>query len=208
MTEAAQNQAGTPAPEAQDANTGNEQQGTGVDQKTVNKLVGSARTEARDAYVNDLLEKTGAESIDDLLSAHTEYKSLQEKNQTEADKAEQKRVKAEERAQAAEQRYTSTLQTYAVRDALRDAQVNPERLNAAMRLADLSGLEIDKDGKIDPDAITAVVTAVQEESPEWFGAQQRQVVNAPDTGGTGLKANTSDPDLQHGQWLASLLNGS
>ena len=160
------------------------------------------KAEGQQKAINDLLEKTGAESIDDVLSAYSEYQGIQEAVTTEADRERTAREKAEAKAQAAEDRYTGTLKTYALRDALRDAGINPERLKGAMRLADTDALEIDSEGNVS--GLEDVIEAVKEEAPEFFGEglNQRQRVNAPETNGQ-LRVTHSDPMKG---WADDLLN--
>lgn len=198
MTEAPQQTA--PATESTEA----PQESKGFTQEDVNKIAGNRAKEARQAAINDLLEKTGAESIDDVLSAYEEYQGIQEAVTTEADRANQRAEKLEARAKTAEERYTNTLREFALRDSLRDSGINPERLKGALRLADMSSLEVDSEGNVS--GLEEVVEAVRTESPEWFGEQKTRV-NAPQTNGTGIQrpgTNGQDPDKAHAEWLAGL----
>ena len=74
----------------------------------------------------------------------------------------------------------------------------------------MSSLEVDSEGNVS--GLEEVVEAVRSESPEWFGdSSARPRVNAPQTNGTGVQkpgVNGTDPQVVHGQWLASLLNGT
>jgi hypothetical protein len=123
MTEAQ----GQPTPEAQATQA--EQTGErAFTQADIKKIAANEKREGKQSAISELLEKTGAESIDDVLSAYTEHQSRREAEETAADKAEKAKTKAEERASAAEERYTNTLREFALRDSLRDAGINPERL--------------------------------------------------------------------------------
>jgi hypothetical protein len=75
---------------------------------------------------------------------------------------------------------------------LTEAEVNPQRLNAALRLADSDALEVDDDGQVTPASLQAVIAAVKEESPEWFGSQRRSV------GGNGSNPPTEPPNANPG----------
>ena len=198
MTEAQQVQ-GQPTPEVNVT-----QEAQGFTQEDVNKIVGSRAKEARQAAINDLLEKTGAESIDDVLAAYTEYSEIQEAVTTEADRAEKAREKAEAKAKQAEERYTSTLREYALRDALRDSGINPGRIPQALKIADSQALEIDADGNVS--GVEDVVEAVKEASPEWFGTtEDRRPVRSPDA--TRQHAPRNDTyEGQMGGFLSQLLN--
>lgn len=145
----------------------------------------SGTTAGRQAAIEDVLSKTGAESIDDVLSAYTEYKGIQEATESEADRANQRAERLEKRAKTAEQRYTTTLREYALREALRDEGINASRIPLALKVADLESVTVDNDGNVGD--ITAVVEAVKEASPEWFGEGSRPRVDAPQTRGTGVE---------------------
>lgn len=174
-------------------------------QKDLNKVAGQRAKEAEQRAINRILEQTGAESIDDVLSGFSEYQGIQEAVTTEADRANEKAERLEKRAKAAEERYTSTLRDYALRDALRDAGINPERLKGAMRLADASALQVDKDGNVS--GIEDVVEAVREEAPEFFGTSERPRINAPQTIGTGVAtpASSTDPEAAWQKQLMGIL---
>ena len=177
-------------------------------QADIKKIAANEKREGKQSAINDLLERTGAESIDDVLTAFTEYQGIQEARSTEADRANAKAEKLEARAKAAEERYTSTLRDFALRDSLRDAGINPERIKGAMRLADASALEVDADGNVS--GLDEVVEAVRDEAPEFFGATERPRVNAPQTNGTGVStpASNTDPQQSYADWLLGVLQQS
>jgi hypothetical protein len=175
-------------------------------QADLKKIAANEKREGKTSAINELLEKTGAESVDEILSAYSEYSEIQEAVTTEADRANARAEKLEAKAKAAEERYTNTLREFALRDSLRDAGINPERLRGAMRLADLSALEVDGEGNVS--GLDEVVEAVKEEAPEFFGDSQgsRPRVNAPQTTGTGVtRPNGQTPEEAHANWLVNLL---
>jgi hypothetical protein len=174
-------------------------------QADLKKIAANEKREGKTSAINELLEKTGAESVDEILSAYSEYSEIQEAVTTEADRANARAEKLEAKAKAAEERYTNTLREFALRDSLRDAGINPERLRGAMRLADLSALEVDGEGNVS--GLEDVVEAVKEDSPEWFGSTERPRINAPQTNGitTPSSSNAQTPEEAHAQWLVSLL---
>jgi hypothetical protein len=164
------------------------------------------KKQGRTARDSELLETTGAESIDDILSAYQEYQGIQEAVTTEADRANERAERLEKRAKSAEERYTNTLREFALRDSLRDANINPERLKGAMRLADMSALQVDKDGNVS--GLEEVIEAVKEEAPEFFQSQDRLRVNAPQTTGTGVsRPGGQTPEERHAQSLLNHLIG-
>jgi hypothetical protein len=199
MTEAQ----GQPTPDAAPSQEG--QQERAFTQADIKKIAANEKREGKQSAISELLEKTGAESIDDVLTAYTEHQSRREADESAAEKAEKAKTKAEERASAAEERYTTTLREFALRDSLRDAGINPERLKGAMRLADTSSLEVDAEGNVT--GLDEVVEAVREEAPEFFGATERPRVNAPQTNGTGVQtpASNTDPQQSYADWLLGVL---
>jgi hypothetical protein len=176
MTEQAQGQS---APESAPSDAGEQRNGGGFTQEDVNKIAGTRAKEAKQAALNDLLQKAGAESVDQLLTAYNDYQAVQEATQTEADRERKSREKAEAKAAEAQSRYTNTLRQYAFRDALRDSGINPERIPGALRLADLDALEVDESGSVA--GIEDAVAAVREASPEWFADTQepRRTITSP-----------------------------
>ena len=67
---------------------------------------------------------------------------------------------------------------YALRDSLRDAGINGERISLALRVADTNSLSVTDEGRIE--GLEDVVNALQEASPEWFGNGQRTRLVSPD----------------------------
>lgn len=151
-------------------------------QADLNKIAANEKRDGKQAAISELLKQTGAESIDDVLSAYTEYKGIQEAVETEADKAKKAHKKAEDRAKTAEEKYTTTVREFALRDALRDAGINSARLPLALKVADMSTLDVSEDGVA---GVEDAVEALKEASPEWF-EESRQRVNAPQTSGEGM----------------------
>ena len=212
MTEAAQAQ-GQAAPEGQQ--TQGEGQAEATEERTftqadLKKIAANEKREGKNSAISELLEKArevnpDIESIDDVLAGYSEYAGIQEAVTTEADRANERAERLEKRAKSAEERYTNTLREFALRDSLRDAGINPERLKGAMRLADTSALEVDREGNVS--GLEEVVEAVREEAPEFFGSTERQRVSAPQTNGTGVStpANQTDAQTSYANWLAGIL---
>jgi hypothetical protein len=168
MTEAPQGQ-GQAAPEAPAEGASQPPEGY-VPQASVTKIAANEKREGKKARDSELLQQTGYESVEDMLKAATEYRNFQEQQKTEADKAAEKAERAEAARQAAEERYTTTLQTYALRDALRDRGVPSDRLDDALALAKRGKLEVDEDGNIT--GVGDVVEELLEPRPWLLEAQQ------------------------------------
>lgn len=129
---------------------------------------GSGTTEARRAQA----EKLGVpiDGLDDELDRLAEIRRNQ---QSEADREREARETAEnERSTAARERdeayaqIAQLTQEKVMRDALSEANLQPNRLKAALRIADTDLLDVDDDGNVS--GIEEVVSAVKEQVPEWF----------------------------------------
>ncbi len=178
-------------------------------QADLNKIAANEKREGRTSFESEILERTGAESIDDVFTAYTEYQGIQEAVTTEADRANSRAERLETRAKTAEERYTNTLREFALRDSLRDRGVPSDRLNDALALAQRDTLEIGKDGSVA--GVEEAVEALLEPRP-WLleGEQQRQRVNAPQTAplitSPGQANGAPDTTQQHANFLANLLS--
>ena len=209
MTEAAQQGQGIPAPEGTQMQGEGQQQGQAertFTQADLKKIAANEKREGKQSAIKELLEQTGAESLDDVLSAWTEYQGIQEAVTSETDRLSTDLEKAKGQLKAEREARATDKKTYALEGALRDTGINPERLRSAMRLADLSAIDVDKEGNVS--GIESVVEAVQEEAPEWFGAsaEGRSRVNAPQTAGTTVdRPSGQTPEEIQANWLMGFL---
>lgn len=175
-------------------------------QADLKKIAANEKREGKKAAEAAFLERAnqyGVESTDDVFSILESYHMTEQEMETAADKAEKAKAKAEAKAQAAEDRYTNTLREYALRDALRDSGINPERLRGAMRLADMSTLDVDREGNVG--GLDEVVAAVKEEAPEFFGDGSRPRVSAPDAGSNQRSSGTGNVQEDMGRSLLGWL---
>jgi hypothetical protein len=193
MAEAPQGQ-GQPAPEGQPQGQpqGQPEVPEGyVPQARVNSIAAKEKGEGRTAAMNELLEKArevnpDVESVDDVLAAYSEYQGIQEAVTTEADRERTRAEREAAKAKESDGLYVSTLREFALRDALRDAGINSERLPLALKIADMDSLEVDRKTR-SVTGVEDVVKAIGDASPEWFGEQVKPRVNAPQTTGTGVQ---------------------
>jgi hypothetical protein len=149
--------------------------------KDVDKLKGSARKEGRNSgrteREQEILEATGAGSVDDVLEAYNAWKVIEEESAGEAEKERNTRTKVEKERDTLKEELDSAYafiaemkQESALRAGLSEAGVRPERLKVALRIADQDSLEVNDDGEVT--GIQEVVKAVQKEAPELFGTHQ------------------------------------
>lgn len=158
----------------------------------VDKLKGTARTEARERRDRELLEKYNLESLDELdeiIEAHNEF---QESIKTEVEKATGERDAIAKERDTLQSELDEAYETISrvvteseLKAALADAGLNPGRMKAAMRLADTDRIEIDDEGNVT--GVKDVVKAIREESPEWFASNKAGVPLSPNGSGGGSK---------------------
>lgn len=164
-------------------------------QQDADKLIGGRVKEDRDRRASE----AGFESWDSMIEAAGAHNEQLEAQKTEAQKLTETRdtLQAENEqlyAQLAEREMTSSL-----RDALTEAGVNPQRIQAAMRLADLEALDIGDDGKVTGAA--EQIQAIQEAAPEFFGQTSQR--RAPDL--AAANHSPSDPESAKASFLANAL---
>jgi hypothetical protein len=146
--------------------------------KDVDKLKGSARKEGRNSgrteREQEILEATGAESLDSVLEAYNAWKVLEEESAGETEKERKAREKVEKERDEVKTELESAYafiaemkQEAALQKAFNDAGINPERLSAALRLVDMDALEVDDDGKVT--GAEDAVKSIQKSVPELFG---------------------------------------
>lgn len=130
---------------------------------------GPTRVQGKDSYRRGLLEKTGYESEEALIQAAQERREAEDAAKSDLEKEKEAREAAEKTATDRDQSMASLRKEYALRDALRDAEINPKRLNFAMDSAKLDKLEI-SEGKVTDESLATIVDSYKEFSPEWFGS--------------------------------------
>lgn len=102
-----------------------------------------------------------------------EFEAEREKAQmTEAERLAAEKQEAEKKAADAVARAHATLITAEAKSAAAAAGVKPERLDYAVKLADLSQVEVDEDGNVDTQAIAAAIKQVLNDLPELLGGPQ------------------------------------
>lgn len=110
----------------------------------LDKFKGSARKDGRQAAINDLLSKAqGASSIDDLVAAWEEKRTVEEAVKTEAERLQEELNKAQARAQEAEALANTRLMDAELRTQLMAAGVPADRVVAAMRLVERGEIAVD-----------------------------------------------------------------
>jgi hypothetical protein len=157
-------------------------------------IFGPTRIEGRDSERKAILEKAqGAKSIDDLVEAWNNANELA--RQLEGEEVQQIRSDYESKIEAERESAAALRKEYALKDALRDAGINGERLPLALKVADLDKISI-KDGNVQ--GVEEAVNGVKESSPEWFGGTsigRGSAPGEPEGGGNDVWSMPTDDFL-------------
>lgn len=122
--------------------------------------------------LNSEREQRKAEAERKALEEQNEFKALYEKERDACtDLQEKHKAEAESRR--------NDLIRYELRDSLRNAGINTERLPLALRLADTSLVEVE-DSEVK--GLEGVVDSLKKDSPEWFGTTTQDIPGSPPAG--------------------------
>lgn len=135
-------------------------------QEDVDRIAGEARKDGRSSAERELLKGLGVENLEAAKSAIEAAKTLEDEKKTELQRVQEEAARFREEAESAKAEARNSRIVSATELALRDAGINPERVNAALRLVDLSKLDVKG---ADVSGLAEAVTTLKTESPEWFG---------------------------------------
>lgn len=158
-------------------------------QEDVDRINAETRRKAEEAAAKRLLAELGIEDVGKGKELFASAKAAEEASKSELQRAQEENLRLKAQAEAAQAQARSTLVRSRVENALRDAGINPQRVEGAIRLAPLGDVKVSDDGSIA--GIEEAVKAVKEASPEWFGAPG-QPFSAPDASGGSLPPSTFD----------------
>jgi hypothetical protein len=102
---------------------------------------------------------------------------------TEAERLKAEKEEAEKRAQAAQQTANQRLITAEAKIVAAELGVKPNRINHLLKLADLSGVEVDDKGNIDSKAIKTALETILADFPELKGTGGGSVGGSGNPGG-------------------------
>lgn len=147
-------------------------------QEDLDRIAGESRKAGREVAEKELLKEIGVESREVLAASLKAAKDAEDSQKTELQKAQEELVKSrEDAAKAQADARTSRIDT-ALALKIRDAGINPERATSAMRLVDVSKLEVNG---TEVTGLDEAVTELKAQSPEWFRAPG----SPPDASGSG-----------------------
>lgn len=144
-------------------------------QADLDKFAGDARDKGRKAAEKALLEALGATDLETAKALLAKAQEAEEANKTELQKATEERDRLAAEAQQAKAEALQVRLDASLERALVEGGLRPERVAAAMRLADRSGLSVEGD---QVSGLAEAVAGLKVQSPEWFGTP-----TAPDASG-------------------------
>lgn len=155
-------------------------------QEDLDRVAGSTRQQGATAEANRILEALGVKTLEEAQEVFTERRAAEEAGKTEVQRLQEanaalERERDAEKLAAAQFRVTTEVST-----ALKDAGINPKRVEGAMKLASLDGVTVGADGALE--GVAAVVAKIKEDTPEWFGA----TFTPPPTGEGSPSVNAMD----------------
>lgn len=172
------NETETETTETADSEQQHEQTGRSFTQDEVNKLVAKARRQGGQSERKNLVETLGVESVDAAAEALRAQREAQEAEMSEAEKARAEAAEAKARAEAVEQQAReATLRANLTVELSKGRPINPERIDAALRLGVPHAVTLDSD---DPAA----------EAAEWLRETLPELFSTPDSGQQGEEKET------------------
>lgn len=163
-------------------------------QEDLNKAAGNARSEARERTLSEITRELGVADLEAVKAAVKSQQEAEEANRSEAEKLQKQFEKSQARSQQLEEQLNSTLSraqqvtlnSEARLEALNQS-VKPERVNAVLKLAELSEISVSDEFEVDSPAINAAIAAVLEEYPEFVNGTSKSV-------GSGSNPPTEPPN--------------
>lgn len=161
-------------------------------QEDMDRVAGDSRKAGREVAEKELLKEIGVESREALQASLKAAKDLEDSQKTELQKAQEEAEKLRVEAETVRSEARTSRISTALELKLRDSGINPERAAAALRLVDLSQLDV-KGTEVS--GLDEAVTKLKAESPEWFGPK----VSPPDASGSGsgpVDFRNASPELR------------
>lgn len=137
------------------------------DEKSFTSRVQREARKAQEATAREL----GFDSVEAMQEAAKAQREAQEKAKSEADRLKAEKEAAERKAAEATTRANQRTIRAEAKAQAAQMGVKADRLDYALRLADLSGVEVDDNGEPDVDAIKKAIGKVLEDLPELKGDQ-------------------------------------
>lgn len=151
-------------------------------QADLDRIAGDTRKAASEKAAKDLLDALGVTDLDAAKAALAAAKEAENAKLTETERLTKERDEALRREAETLANATQLFAASKLEGALRDAGVSPERLPAALRLADTSAIKVEG---TEVTGVTEVVDSIKALTPEWFGVKKPGAVDATGGGAGG-----------------------
>lgn len=147
---------------------------TGFSQKDLDKAAGSARNDGKAVGLKEKANELGFASVEEMEAAAKAHQQAESERMGQLEKVQKQLEKEQTRAAQLETSYNETLtkaQQVALNSEARlsalSLDVKPERVNAVLKLANLSEVTVSEDFEADGNAIEKAIKDVLEEYPEF-----------------------------------------
>ena len=146
-------------------------------QDDLDRVAGEARKDGRTVAERELLKNLGVPDLDTAKASLEAARTAEDEKKTELQRVQEEAARLRDEAETAKAEARQSRIGSALELALRDAGINPERAGSALRLVDLSKLDVD--GQV-VKGLDEAVKELKTQSPEWF----RVPGSPPDASGT------------------------
>jgi hypothetical protein len=150
-------------------------------QADVDRINAETRRKAEESAQRKLLDSLGITDVDAGKAIIEAARAAEENAKTELQRAQDEAARYRAQAEQANANAEQALIRSRVENALRDAGINPARVDGAIKLASLGDVKVTDSGVV---GVESVVEGIKTASPEWFGAPGRPF-QAPDASGGG-----------------------
>lgn len=153
---------------------------------------GAAKVEMTQAELDALIAKTHGKAKGQAEADLKKY--LEAQGKTAEEQAKQAAKDADDRAKSATEKANGRLVKADAKVAAVTAGVKGERVDAVLKLADLSDVEVSDDGDVDPKAVKKAIDAVLKEYPEFKagGSGKGGASGGEHNGNSGTKPKTME----------------
>lgn len=149
-------------------------------QEDLDGHIAAAKLKARESGVKELLESLGVTDLEAAKATITAAKAAEEAQKSDLQKAQELAASLAGEVTQAKARAERLFVASKLEGALRDAGLNPARIEAALKIVDRDGIKVDGEAVT---GITEAVTALKAGVPELFGT--------PKPGGGAVDASSS-----------------
>lgn len=129
--------------------------------------MGKTREDARNAGERAVFEALGVKDATEAAAAIEAARLAEDATKTELQRLQEAKERSDQAAAQSAELAKAAIVAGKLEGSLRDAGLRPERIATALKLADLSEVQVDG---LTVTGIEAVIEGVKAQSPEWFGS--------------------------------------